>query len=316
MEKYFHKIMLSAFSVALLISFSVGIAHGGEKGHQIMEWFDLLPGRIDGWSVSGKDRSYTRDTIFDYMNGGGEMYLAYDFRKLFVREYAKPSAPSIVAEVYQMASSEDAFGILTNDTGGKAVKLGQGALYAEGLLRFWKNDVFVRVHARKETDETRATLLKLGQEIADSVPKDGRLPTVVACLPTDGLIDESVHYFHTQSTLNFLYYLANTNLLNLNPGTEAVLARYQIANHKIRLLLVSYPAPESAKRAYQQFVSAYFPDRPQSTAPIRIEKVENDKFVGALWKDGFVILVFEAQNEETCKKLYEAVESRIKEVQK
>jgi len=310
------KRIVLAICVILLISSVVGIMDGQAKGDQFMRWFDLLPGQINGWSASGNDRIYTRDSIFGYMNGGGEAYLAYDFRQLFVREYARPSAPPIMAEIYQMASSEDAYGIFTNDPDGKSVKVGQGAISAQGLLRFWKGRIFVRIMAQKETDETRAAIMDLGLKIANSIPGSGNTPAILAYLPTEGLLEDRIRYFHTRVTLNVLYYLADSNLLNLSAETEAVLARYQTADRKTRLLLVYYPTPESAGAAYEKFSRVYLSDSPGSAVPMRIEKVENDEYVGARLTDRFLILVFEAGNPETCKRLNEAVEKRIREMRK
>ena len=280
-----------------------------------MEWFDVLPDQVDGWSTAERDQLYTRDDIFDYMNGAGEMYLAYDFEKLFFREYTRPAAPPFIAEIYEMNSSEDAYGVFTNDTDGKAVNVGQGAIYAQGLLRFWKGSVFVRLMAERETDETRTTIMNLGRKIAAAIADEGRTPVLLSYLPPEGLLKENTHYFHTRVTLNFLYFLADTNLLNLNSETEAILARYRRADGKVRLLLVSYPTAVLAKAAYEQFGRVYLSDRQESEDPMRIEKVENDEFVGARWSDRYLILVFEAKDQKSCEWLSDAVEKRIKGAQ-
>jgi hypothetical protein len=107
-----------------------------------------LPQEVHGWKADGQDKVFTRQTIFDYMDGGGEIYLAYDFQRLRAREYARPGAPRIVAEVYQMASSMDAYGVFTHDTDGQPVSVGQAGLYSAGLLRFWKNRFFVRLRRK------------------------------------------------------------------------------------------------------------------------------------------------------------------------
>ena len=52
-----------------------------------------------------------------------------------MREYEKTSAPRIVADVYEMSSSEDAFGIFCHDPEGNPVGIGQGGVYALGLLK-------------------------------------------------------------------------------------------------------------------------------------------------------------------------------------
>ena len=95
----------------------------------------LLPSEVGGWTATKKGGEYGRGNLFDYMDGTGEVYLAYDFRLLLVREYEKTSAPRIVAEVYEMSSSEDAFGIFCHDQEGKPVGIGQGGVYALGLLK-------------------------------------------------------------------------------------------------------------------------------------------------------------------------------------
>src|SRR4030067_2515703 len=67
-----------------------------------------LPQEISGWQKSRDDQVFNREDIFDYLDGAGELYLAFDFQFVFVREYAKPEAPAVVVEVYPMSSSADA----------------------------------------------------------------------------------------------------------------------------------------------------------------------------------------------------------------
>jgi hypothetical protein len=177
-----------AVGITMIILSGMGIKDMRAKEHRLGKWLELLPVQIDGWSASDRDQTYTRDTIFDYMNGAGEIYLAYDFEKLFVREYTRPSAPPIIAEIYEMDSSEDAYGVFTNDTDGKPVKMGQGGIYAQGLLRFWKGPIFVRLMAERETDETRAAIMSLGREISSAIEDEGHTPALLSyIISTPGL---------------------------------------------------------------------------------------------------------------------------------
>ena len=159
----------------LIISIPLGIlsAQGGPGGEELaLDKF--LSKTIYGWEAAAKDNLFDRKTIFDYMNGAGEIYLAYDFRILLVREYTKKSSPPIVAEIYQMSSSEDAYGVFSQDPDGEEVDLGQGALYGMGLLRFWKGKIFVRILAEKETAESKAAVMALGKKIAEAIPDKGK----------------------------------------------------------------------------------------------------------------------------------------------
>lgn len=305
---------LLVFGIVMLIMVFGAMAPKEVRGGEAMSLGELLPRQIEGWQSSSEDAIYTRDTLFDYMNGAGEIYLAYDFHRLLVREYVRESAPSIAAEIYQMSSPTDAYGIFSHDTDGDEVALGQGAIYAMGLLRLWKGRIFIRLLAERETDEAKAMLMALGGKIANAIPQEGKKPLMVACLPLEGLLKESIHYFHKQVSLNCHYYLADSNLLNLSEKTEVVLARYQWDDRKIRLLLVRYREPKEAKASYEQFGRIYFPEKPSAASRMRVEEVERGEFVSARWADRFIILVFEASDRKTCGRLTEAVVKKVKEV--
>ncbi len=57
------------------------------------------------------------------MNGGGELYLAYRFDRLDVYHYEAKGQNKILVEVYQMKTTDDAFGLLSLDWGGGPVIL-------------------------------------------------------------------------------------------------------------------------------------------------------------------------------------------------
>jgi hypothetical protein len=271
-----------------------------------------LPQAVQGWKTDGQDKVFTRQTIFEYMDGGGEIYLAYDFQRLLAREYARDNAPRIVAEVYQMASSRDAYGIFTHDTDGQPVSVGQMALYSAGLLRFWKDRFFVRLQAEDETAEVKTALMALGERIALGIPQDGRKPSLLSALPPQGLIPASIHYFHTSVSLNVHYFLDDSNLLNLNAGTEAILAHYQQGSDKPHLLIVRYPRPGDAKTAFEQFGKAYLRESPTGNSVFR--KLEKGQFAGGRREERSLALVFEAGSRESAEKLVGLAASRMKGV--
>ena len=271
-----------------------------------------LPQEVQGWKADGQDKVFTRQNIFDYMDGGGEIYLAYDFQRLLAREYARPGAPRIVAEVYQMASSRDAYGIFTHDTDGQPVSVGQAALYSAGLLRFWKNRFFVRLQAEDETPEVKTALMALGNQVASGIPQEGRKPSLLTALPPQGLIEPSVHYFHTSVSLNIHYFLADSNLLNLNSRTEAILARYQQGTEKPYLLIVRYPRPGDAKAAFEQFSKVYLRESPAGDAVFG--KLEKGQLAAGRREDRSLLLVFEAGSRESAEKLIDLAASQVRGV--
>jgi hypothetical protein len=292
----------------LLLGLSLFAPHVGRADENMLR----LPEHVLGWKTDGPDKVFTRQTIFDYMDGGGEIYLAYDFQRLLAREYARPDAPRIVAEVYQMASSKDAYGIFTHDRDGQPVAVGRMALYSAGLLRFWKDRFFVRLQAEDETPEVKNALMALGNGIALGIPQEGKKPSLLMALPPQGLIEPSVHYFHTSVSLNIHYFLDDSNLLDLNTRTEAILARYQQASDKPYLLIVRYPRPGDAQAAFAQFSKAYLRETPAGNTVFR--KLEKGQFAAGRWQERALVLVFEAGSRESAEKLIDLAASEMKGV--
>ena len=93
-----------------LCSFSGGSIMAANETH--------LPLKVDRWSRLEAPEIFDSKNIFDYMNGGAELYLGYRFQRLEVYEYALSDRDRIVVELYFMATSDDAYGLLSLDWGG------------------------------------------------------------------------------------------------------------------------------------------------------------------------------------------------------
>jgi len=70
-----------------------------------------LPKQAGVWTRPDTPKRIDAQTIFDYMDGGGELYLAYRFDHLDVYEYTSPDQGSILVELYWMRSPDDAIAV-------------------------------------------------------------------------------------------------------------------------------------------------------------------------------------------------------------
>ena len=74
-----------------------------------------LPQKVGIWTRPDSPQVVTAKTIFNYMDGAGELYLGYRFRQLEVFNYAAVDQDEILVELYWMESSDVAFGLLSQD---------------------------------------------------------------------------------------------------------------------------------------------------------------------------------------------------------
>jgi hypothetical protein len=285
-----------------------GIVEGEQKGKMNLEI--SLPAEAAGWTWDEKEMKYNSKSLFDYMDGAAELYLAYGFQRLTVRKFEKSSKPPITLELYEMASSEDAYGLFSFDRQDDAVGIGQGSEFGGGLLRFWKGKYFVSIYVDGEGAEAESAILTMGRATADLIQKMGPEPKLVDFIPGKdfGLIDRSVRYLKSHILLNQRFFIAHQNILNLSRRTEAVLAQYTREKEKTHLLLIRYPSVKEAKDAYQSFMGAYLPDARGKD----FLKTEDQKWTMARQRGEVVIVVFGAPTAADAEALLKETEERLK----
>jgi len=204
-------------------------------------------GSVAGWTAAGKAETYTRDNLWDFIDGGADYYLAYDFRRVVVQRYRK-GGDEIAVELWDMGSSAEAFGVWSNDPPREQPPVGQQSAYAGGLLQFWKGPVYGRVVADRETPALKKAVIALGKQASTRIKETGRLPGLLQALPRKGRAWRSERYFHRESILDGIIYLGGGNPLGLGAKTEAVFARYG-PKGQTRLLVVRYPTRAAADQA-------------------------------------------------------------------
>jgi hypothetical protein len=296
------------FFVIIVLVFTVAeIAKGEEKGKMNQEI--SLPSEAGGWKWDGKEMKYNPRTVFKYMDGAAELYLAYGFENLTVRRFEKSNRPPIILELYEMASSEDAYGVFSFEHQDEAVGIGQGSEFGGGLLRFWKGKYFVSIYAEGEGAEVESAILTIGRAAANSIPATGPEPKLVGFIPGKnlGLVDKSVRYLKSHILLNQRFFIAHQNILNLNRKTEAVLAQYLRDKQKTQLLLIRYPNLKEAGDAYQSFMKVYLPD----AGGMDRSKTEDRKWTFARQRNEFVVIVFGSPTEADAEVLLKATKEKM-----
>jgi len=220
----------------------------------------LLPSTVDGWQSAPDDRFYDPGNLYDYIDGGAELFLSFGFRELISRTYVLHGQPEIVVDIFDMGSSRDAFGVFSHSREVIDSSFGQGSQYTGGLLLFWKNNYYVSILASPETGESKKSVSKLAEHIDSAISGEGPLPEILSLLPRESLVRESIRYFHHYIWLNSHYFIATDNILHIDEKTEAVLARYGENDTRHILLLVQYATPEDARKAHRDFIDNYLPE--------------------------------------------------------
>jgi len=256
----------------------------------------LLPEAAAGWRLV-EIASFDRTDLFSYIDGGAEVYLAYAFRRVWVGTYRAEGRPAIAVEVYDMATSDDAYGVLSVDPTGERVAIGSSARYGAGLLRFCKGRWFVRVLADQENLQTRAAVTMLGKQVAAAVTEEAPPPALLKLLPAAGLIPDTTTFFHTHITLNQLCYLGEGNPLRLGPETSGALASYRVGSTQAKLLLIAYPSAKAARAARDSFVEQYLKANPAPKGPV-LRRLADGTYAGVYMQEARLLTVLGAKSAQ------------------
>lgn len=164
-----------------------------------------------GWAPAGEEQVYAGDELFDYINGGADIYLEYGFKEVRVREYSR-GGKTITVEVFEMVDADAAYGIYSfkRGAGGERVAAGQKGVLEDYYLNFWKGRHHVTLTGFDEEEDTREGLKILAREVdvglgtglgaglkasgGAAAGSDAAPPLLVQSLPAEGMQPDSAKY--------------------------------------------------------------------------------------------------------------------------
>ena len=280
--------LLFLFLVSGFLAPPFGFSAGKGRMSALIDW----PVEAAGWKWDREVVSFKGDSLYNYIDGAAEVYLAYHFRKVAVRRYLKPGQPDIVAEVYQMGSSADAYGVFSLERQDPEAGIGQGSEFGGSLLRFWKGRYFATVLGNGSGKELEEAVLQLGRDLAEGIRETGEPPRMLRLLPerADLPQPEKLCFVRSHVLLNRCFFISHRNILRLANDVQALLTRYSQGKNRPRLLLVRYPNAVRARSAYASFRAAYLPEAGPSPAV----RTEDGAWTRAERFKHFIIIVFGA----------------------
>jgi hypothetical protein len=182
---------------------------------------------------------FGRDSLFDYINGGAEVYLDLDFMKVGAREYIAPLEEEtyFTLDIYDMAEPVNAFGIFAAERYGEKTEMGLGAAsyMTGGSLYFWARNFYVKIRADDEGETVDKILLAMGKQVSDKIGDPGKPPVELALFPQAHRIKGSEKY-------------AKGNLLGFR-FLKGFYCQYQNKKEELKLYLGVYGSGKEAQEA-------------------------------------------------------------------
>lgn len=245
--------------IILIIVLSIIASAGCGERQDEGPFSEMFPGAdaVEGVIRAGEVITYGKETLYDYLNGGAELYFDYDIVSIASREYELPKDSGIEVSIYDMSDAGNAFGIYSifAYAGADRADIGNDAIRTPATLDFWKGRYYCKLMAYGGAEGTEEIMDALARYIADRIPEAGTRPDLVGRLPEEGRIPGSEKYFVGPLGLNNIRYVASENVLALGDGTEGAVAEYGYGDMRYMGYLIAYPGPGTARAAFETYTS-------------------------------------------------------------
>ena len=165
-----------------------------------------LPTEPDGFRQFGKAREYTKENLYEQVNGHAEYFISAGFVGLSVLEYviagSQSSQADIQAEVYDMGKNIQAFGVLVDESGENPAPAQVGSLgfKISNGVNFIKGRYYVKISAFSN----KTPVLKFAKSFEKTLSAGTDAKTVFSGFPDIGKISNTRFIKEGYRGLDFL----------------------------------------------------------------------------------------------------------------
>jgi hypothetical protein len=134
----------------------------------------LFPRDIEGFNRSGPVRLFSKENLYEYVNGHAEYFLSAGFEQLAVGEYiqtgTEPDQPDLVVDIYDMGKAIQAFGVLSDEAGDDPSYLKAGMMGAKTPqgISFVSDKYYVKISSYRDTVPVDLFAVRIHRAIGSS----------------------------------------------------------------------------------------------------------------------------------------------------
>jgi hypothetical protein len=201
-----------------------------------------FPG-VAGWRLSGEIQTFHPETLFEYINGGADLYLTYDFQELKVAEYSTEKKASVTIEAYRHKTPIHAFGIYSQERLPDAnfLDIGSQGYIETNVLNFLAGPYYVKISSFKTGADDREILITFAKKVSEALGPIGTLPSILSSFPEEGKKKNSAKFI----AVKFLGYA----FLH-----SAFIADYEVSGMKFKLFVIEAADKTECKNMIQKYV--------------------------------------------------------------
>lgn len=185
----------------------------------------LLP-TVEGWKLSGEPALYSPENLFEYIDGGADAYLQFDFEELLAATYKGPDKAELSVDIYRHKNAMRAFGMYTQErpAGSAPIPVGADGHGGSDHLEFVVGAYYVKL--AQTGGKAPSVLRPFAEKLSAKLPGAHEPPATLACFPEQGKLSRAEK-------------LAARDFLGHGFLHDAIAVPYQTGGAQFRLFVVA-----------------------------------------------------------------------------
>ncbi len=261
------------------IMFSV--CGGRDKGAASPKSEDFLPGAFDsaGAERISEIRTFKGESLYEYIDGGAEIYQEYGFIEVSTANYAADDIEMII-DIYRFADESNAFGLYAvhRPPQPNLIAIGAEGFRTSLSVDFVKGAFYVRILWFEQSDRTSGIITALAAEIGSLLPGDDYLPEFFTLFPSG-------------NPLPGTDMMTSASFLNMRFLTDVFSRKYTVMDDTVTLLVTDDPGGQKFARWFESGVYDGSVEPGPANLPF------DDGFVLVTERTGYGLIVAGLKNE-------------------
>jgi hypothetical protein len=241
-----NRLLIKLWSTCIQIVLIAAICTEVSAAELAVEKMLPSPECTDGWAMTEKPAVFSKDNLFERINGEAEIYFPYGFDLMASARYQNKQDPGIAidADVYRMGSLLDAFGIYAGyrRADDPPANVGADSALSDSQLLFYQDRYFVRLQATGALEINKNKFLACAAAISQRIGTNRDKPVELKPFMLTEVDKRSERYI-AQSMLGYTF---------LRRG---IIADARSSTGQFQVFVVYTDSDSAALKAFDQYVA-------------------------------------------------------------
>jgi hypothetical protein len=280
----------------LILLLALGVLLLGKAA--VLEATAIVFPEMSGWKQAEKTQRFSPRTLYEYINGAADLYLAYEFQELHVAEYRRGPKAVVTVEVYRHQNSTQAFGIYSQERlpDARLVDIGAQGYQEPMVLNFITGPYYVKINGYETGPEDEKILLAFAQRIGTMLGGKTPLPGILSSFPREG---------EKRNSEKFI----SKNFLGYSFFHSGYTADYDLSGRKFKIFVIEGRDAEDSRGMMEKYVEKIGGEKKISEGRHRMKDPYHGE-VDIFWKGKFIWGILDLKDPDLRARYLQEVEAR------